>query len=269
MDDGQDWSAYPVAVFEPVNTGDSIINRASLHNLSIMEDLLGTPYWWQKIVVIKSNDIIPQIIWGDKESYDQENEIEIPKICPYCGHPVEIIEENASKFLYCTNPLCETKIINQLDHFVGNSGLEVRGLSKATLEYLYYWEYIKSSKDIFELRKYATDWKSKPGFGEKSVENILSAIDEARDCELSSFICSLGIPLVGKTISKDIAKRVDSWEDFRKLIDSNFDFTTWNGYGLQIDKELKEFDYDEADYIVDNFLNLKNSAKAQKPICKD
>ena len=123
--------------------------------------------------------------------------------CPVCGGETKVRDD----FLWCTNPTCSGKFINKLDHFCGKKGLDIKGLSKATLEKLIDWGWVNSRLDIFHLAEHKAEWVKKPGFGEKSVSNILNAIESAKNTTLAQFIASLGIPLVGTTVSKLLEKK--------------------------------------------------------------
>ena len=97
--------------------------------------------------------------------------IDIPKVCPVCGGETEVHESiSGTKELFCLNPSCPGKLINKLDHFCGKKGLDIKGLSKATLEKLIDWGWVNSCKDLFTLHEYRDEWIKKPGFGVKSVE---------------------------------------------------------------------------------------------------
>ena len=242
----------PVAVFEPIDTGDSIIERASLHNLNIMKQLLGSfPYKGEKVWVVKMNMIIPQITKAEQRNSFEDIHFELPKVCPICGEPTVIKDD----FLYCSNPNCDGKFINHLDHFVSKRGLDIKGLSKATLQKLINWEWVTSLKDIFYLHSYQNEWAKKDGFGVKSVMNILTAIEDSKECELWQFISSLSIPLIGSTYAKEIARRCETWKDFR----NTKDFLMWDGFGPEICASLNKFNYEEADELVNNILHIKNS----------
>ena len=118
----------PVAIFEPVDTGDSVIERASMHNISIMKQTLGTPYQGQTITVCKMNDIIPQVTSGSCEisKADIEGlEFTIPTECPICGGRLEVVCEVDTEVLMCANDACEGKLVNRLDHFCGKKGLDI------------------------------------------------------------------------------------------------------------------------------------------------
>lgn len=247
----------PVAIVEPIDTGDSIVERASLHNLTVMHETLGEfPYIGQPVKLIKSNMIIPQIVWAEKEIYIQDALINIPVVCPVCGEPVEVIGENESEFLFCSNPMCQGKLINRLDHFCSKKGLDIRGLSKNTLEKLIEWGWVSSITDIFNLKNFADEWKKKPGFGVKSVENILSAIESSKDCNFVNFVTALGIPLIGTATAKELQKQFKSWAEFRNAVSAKFNFYSFDGFGIEMHYAISHFDYTEADILAGEYLNI-------------
>lgn len=252
----------PVAIFEPVEIDGTIVERASLHNISVMyEALNGGSYVGQDIKVYKSNMIIPQVVLGSGNPHPPKGAemISIPDTCPICGGRTEIKKDNDTEFLFCTNLDCSGKLINKLDHFCSKKGLDIKGLSKATLEKLLEWGYVNNITDIFTLYIWVEKWVNKPGFGLKSVEKILDNINSSKtDCEPDKFITALGIPLVGTTVSKEIIKHFKTYENFRNSVDANFDFTTIKGFGPEIHKAIVSFDYTEADNIVEKFLTFKN-----------
>lgn len=257
---GKTGQLTPVAIFEPVDTGDSVIERASLHNLNIMKQILGEhPYQGQTVYVCKMNEIIPQITKADITSPLVPVEFfELPQVCPICGEPTVVKDD----FLYCSNPNCEGKFINKLDHFVGKKGLDIKGLSKATLQKLIDWGWIGNLVELFSLSNFRNEWIKKPGFGVKSVDNILEAIENSKECELWQFISALSIPLIGSTYAKEIARKCAGWLQFMECINPHmgetFNFMLWNGFGYEMDKSLHEFDYTEANQL-SNILHLKNS----------
>jgi DNA ligase (NAD+) len=183
--------------------------------------------------------------------------INIPQMCPICGEKTEIhISESGIEELYCDNPNCEGKIINKLEHFCGKKGLDIKGISKATLEKLLDWGWISSCEDIFNLKNYRNDWIKKPGFGAKSVDNVLNAIEASRECELSAFIAALGIPLVGSTASKDIANHFKTWDNFIAAVNKKFDFSLLPNFGGEMNYSINHFDYIEAINIVENYIKF-------------
>ena len=250
----------PVALLEPINIDGSEVSRASLHNISIMDEL-GIRYQDTKVMVYKANMIIPQISKALPYEGEIASLINIPAVCPICGEPTIIKGENGVRVLYCSNPNCEGKLINRLDHFFGKKGLDAKGLSKATFEKLIDWGWIENIKDIFKLKEHKKEWEKMQGFGEKSVEKILQAIENCKSCSLDAVISAAGIPLIGKTVGKDLSKRFGSYSEFREAIESGFDFTSFGGYGWEMHKAISDFDYSELDYIVDNYLQIKENIK--------
>lgn len=259
---GKTGQITPVAIFDEIDDGESIVTRASLHNLNIMNQVLGHPYVGEDIKVIKANQIIPQIVWGDKQDADLLWYLNPPKICPCCGAETYIRDD----FLYCSNSECSGKLINRLDHFCSKKGLDIKGLSKATLEKLINWEWVNSISDIFKLYQYKNEWYKKNGFGVKSVDNILFAIENAKECELWQFISAISIPLIGSTYAKEICKHEIDWHNIREDIEGEFNFMKWDGFGSEMDAALHGFNYEEADYLVQNFMNLKNSLYGEQTI---
>lgn len=250
----------PVAVFDPIDIDGTTVERASLHNYSVMTETLGDCiYAGQKIEVYKANQIIPQIKSAVKLNYGtviSHGGIIVDGfsgdyglLCPICGNPVSIVKSDSGvKNVMCENPLCDGKLVNRLDHFCGKKGLDIKGLSKATLEKLVDWGWVENCKDIFSLSNFKNEWKQKSGFGDKSVSNILNAIEESKNCSLDAFIAGLGIPLIGRTVAKEICKYYSTWKDFREAVGGKW--SDLDGFGPEMEYELNNFDYDEADEIV-------------------
>lgn len=247
----------PVAVFEPLDIDGSVVERASVHNISVMKNLFhGLPFKGQNIEVFKANMIIPQIYSAEDISHipNYIPSIEIPDICPICGGKVEQVTEIDSTVLQCVNPVCDGKLINKLDHFCGKKGLDIKGLSKMTLEKLIDWGWVSSPIDLFTLGKHRTEWIAKPGFGAKSVDKILDAIESSRHCELAQFIAALGIPLIGTTISKELVKYFPTWDEFYDAIKTKYAFYTLQGFGYEMHSALHNFNYDIALALVADFI---------------
>lgn len=234
----------PVAIFEPVELEGTTVSRASLYNISVMNSL-----WkdnWYKgltVTVFKSNQIIPQISKVTKEEEKKLIKLEMPKLCPECGGETKVVtSESGVKQLICTNPACQAKLINQLDHFCGKKGMDIKGLSKATLEKLINWGWVNKITDIYSLNKYKKEWIDKEGFGEKSVTNILQAIENSKICKLENFISALGIPLIGKTVAKEIVKYFATWDDFISAVGDG-QWSALDGFGPEMEKTLNSFDF--------------------------
>ena len=248
----------PVAIFEPVDIDGSTVERASLHNISVMAGIFSPlgPHKYQEIEVFKANMIIPQIASANKEGLYEENKILIPRECPVCGGMTQHWAENDSVVLVCIDSGCPGKLINRLDHFCGKKGLDMKGISKATLEKLIDWGWVSKCSDIFDLATHNKEWVQKPGFGVKSVEKALGAISTGSHCELHQFIAAIGIPLIGSTASKDLAKHFKTWDDFVAAAESNYPFYQLPNFGGEMHRNLVKFDYTEAKYIADHFIQF-------------
>ncbi len=188
----------PVAVFEPVELEGTTVSRASVHNISIMEELeLGVG---DRITVYKANMIIPQIA----ENLTRSGVKDIPKECPVCGGPTKIAMENETKTLCCTNPKCQAKHVKSFTLFVSRDAMNIEGLSEATLEKFIMNGYVKDFTDLFHLDRYADEIRQMDGFGDKSYENLQNSIKNARTTTLPRLVYSLGIPNIGIANAKMI-----------------------------------------------------------------
>ena len=258
----------PVAIFEPIDIDGTEVSRANLFNLSVARETLhGTQYrlGWkgQKINVFKANQIIPQLSWSEEDDEKTKAYFSYPASCPICGYSTKIKKENDVEVLFCDNEQCEGKLLNRVEHFFSKKGLNAKGLSKATIEKLIDWGWINGIKDVFILNAYAEDWKKKTGFGEKSVNNIITSIRKSSNTDLESVISAAGIPLIGRTVARQIASIFNTYEDFREAI-GDFDFSEIDGFGYEMNKSLKNYNYDELDYIVENFLTINNKIEERK-----
>ena len=250
----------PVAVFNPIDIDGSTVERASLHNVSIMHETLGDcAYIGESLQVAKMNMIIPQIIEAGPK-YNYEEIVALKKIpancvvekCPYCGYPITYKKSEGNVInAYCENKLCEGKLVNKLDHFCGKKGLDIKGLSKATLSKFIEWGWVEKIEDIYHISEtHRSDFILKPGFGIKSVTKILNAIENSKHTTLDAFISAIGIPLIGRAVAKDLINYFETYEDFRNAVnDDNYNFSMLNNFGEEMNKSIKNFDYAEADRI--------------------
>ena len=186
--------------------------------------------------------------------------LEIPKICPCCGKPTGIKKDNSSEVLYCTNEQCESRLVNVIEHFASKKGLDIKGLSKATIEKLIDWNWLTCREDLFKLTEHKEEWIKKPGFGALSVNKILKSIEEHKKTTLAAFLSSLGIPLIGQNVSKELSKNFKEYGVFRdKVKDEEYDFSVLDGFGEEMNKSLKNYDYTEADKII-TYLSFSAAA---------
>lgn len=192
----------PVAIFEPVELEGTTVSRASVHNLSVMEELqLGIG---DEITVYKANMIIPQIA----EDLTKSGNIEIPKTCPVCGGPTEVRVLLEAKALYCTNPDCIAKKIKLFSHFVSRDAMNLEGLSEMTIEKLIGRGFVKELADLFKMDtpEIREEFVKMEGFGERSFEKLLAAARKAQTVSMPKFLYSLGIPGIGLANAKLICK---------------------------------------------------------------
>lgn len=240
----------PVAIFDSIELEGTQVSRSNLHNISVMESLYQKP-WHKglKLSIIKSNQIIPYITKVEDNNYS-EGALKIPRVCPVCGGETRIItSESGTKQLECTNAACQGKLINILDHYCSKKGLDIKGLSKATLEKLIDWGWLSSLEDIYNLKNYRLEWIKKSGFGAKSVDNILKAIEDNKNCYLENFISALGIPLIGVSVAKEIVKNCSNWEEFINKVENHYSWSKINGFGYEMEKAINNYDYTVAKKI--------------------
>lgn len=207
----------PTAVFKPIEIEGTIVERASLHNISVMKETMERSWKGQHIGVFKANLIIPQIRWAEEDNEYKKTYIHIPDKCPICGQSTKIVKDNNSEVLICTNDNCKGKLLGKLTHAVSRDMLNIDGLSKATIEKFINLGWLNSIKDIYYLSAHENEMKSMDGFGKKSVKKLLNSIEKSRKTSLERFLYSLSIPLLGKSTSMMITETVDY--DFDTFID--------------------------------------------------
>ena len=192
----------PVAIFDPVELEGTTVSRASVHNISIMEELeLGIG---DQIEVYKANMIIPQIA----ENLTRSGVKDIPKVCPVCGGATEIRSISNAKALYCTNPECQAKQLKSYALFVSRDALNIDGLSEATLEKFIARGFIHDFADLFHLEQHREEICEMDGFGEKSYNNLIASVEKARETTLPRLIYGLGIANIGLANAKLICKKI-------------------------------------------------------------
>lgn len=245
----------PVAVFEPVELEGTTVSRASLHNVSIFEELmLGVG---DEISVYKANMIIPQVY----ENLTKSNTEKIPKICPACGKDTTIKKDNESKVLLCTNPDCQVKHIKQYALMASRDALNIDGLSESTLEKFLSKGFIKSDSDLFHLDKFKDEIINMDGFGKRSYEKLIAALDEAKNTTVSRFLYSLGIAGIGSANAKMIAKYFDN--DIDRIISaSKDDLLEIEGIGEVLANSIADFFKSEKN--IENVESLRKILKFEK-----
>lgn len=270
----------PTAVFKPVEIDGTIVERASVHNISILKDLslcIG-----DIIEVYKANQIIPQVkrnISAEQRQYVEAIEAQlvyIPEHCPICGDKTEFVTENSSTVLVCTNENCKGKLLGKLTHFVSKNAMDIKNLSESTLEKFIELGWLTKFIDIYYLDVNKNEMEQLEGFGEKSVKKLLKSIEMSRSTTLDRFIYSLSIQDVGRSAAKTIAARFKDYHDFI-IRASDFNWEELDGIGHQTAEKINNFIHNHINEIKElvkelNFedikkVDIKNNPFINKNIC--
>lgn len=222
----------PVAIFEPVEIDGTTVSRATLNNVSIIKELqLGIG---DTITVIKANQIIPMIT----ENLTRSDTYELPKICPICGSPLTIKNDNGREMLYCTNDDCFGIRLDKISNYASREGLNIVGLSDERLRILMQKGFITDFASLYSLEKYRAKIEILPLFGFSSVDNLLKAINDSIECKFTNVLVGIGIPNIGKSTSKIIASHCASlkgdngiFETFLNMACSNYDWSHLDNFG--------------------------------------
>lgn len=256
-DVGKSGQVTPVAIFDPVDLGGAVASRSALHNLTYIQTLgidVGS-----RIGVIRANEVIPRVEknLGERRMYQ-----DAPQRCPSCGEPLEYRSSSTMLYgkggeaemstqgpvlLYCNNPNCPAKNLARFVQFVSRQGMNIEGLSEATLEKLIDEGYVKTFEDIYRLDRYKDEIIGLEGFGEKSWDKLWKGIQKSRDCKLENFLVALSIPLIGKTAARTISKHFKG--NYQDLINAGalgFDFTQLEDFGEKMNESMHNWlgDYD-------------------------
>ena len=264
-----EWSASrtglinPIAIFEPVELEGTTVSRASIHNLSILEELeLGIG---DTINVYKANMIIPQV----SDNLTRSNNIEIPKHCPVCSGEAIIKNDNDIKTLYCINEECLAKQIKSFTHFVSRDALNIKGLSEATIEKLIAKGLVKELADIFHIEKFKGIITNMEGFGEKSFNNLVNSVNKARKTTSSRLLFSFGIAGIGLSNAKLISRKFN--DDWEKIQNASFEqLIEISGIGEVMAKNYVKFFSDEKkkiiveDVLKEVEIEFSNKAKSEQ-----
>ena len=235
----------PVAELEPINIGGVVVSRATLHNADEVARLgvrIG-----DRVTVQRAGDVIPQIV-GVAESAPDAIPFDFPKKCPVCGG--DVVRADGAVAYRCVNTLgCPAQRIGELEHFVSRPAFDIDGIGTKQLEMFVARGWIESPADIFTLiERHGDQIKKIEGFGEKSVANLRAAIDGARNIELARFLTAIGIPDVGKTTAKLLAKHFGDLDALRAA-----DINTLmkiDGIGEIMAREIYSFFHNERNITV-------------------
>ncbi len=205
----------PVAVFQPVELEGTIVSRASLHNISILQGLkLGIG---DDILVYKANMIIPQVA----SNITKSNTLIIPNKCPVCGENAEIVESGDVKYLYCMNEFCMAKLMKRLSLFTSRNAMDIDGISDSILNKLIEENIVNKYADLYKLENHEEEIINFEGFGKKSYNNMIKSIEKSKKVKLYNFIYALGIPDIGLSRAKLICHNFEN--NFNRIRNLTFD----------------------------------------------
>lgn len=247
---GKIGSLTPVAIFDPVEIDGTMVERASLLNVSILTKLdlqIG-----DTIIVYKANQIIPQVKENLSAKDRESAYIRIPSQCPVCESSTQIVKENDSEVLMCTNPHCKGKLLGRVSHFVSKKGMDISGLSEETIKKLIELGWITEITDVYNLERHYDRLSTMSGFGKRSVDKLRKSIENSKTVRLDKFIASLSIPGIGTSQSRELAKVFNTWDKFRDASVGCYNFTQLDGFGDVLNNNIHSWFGDMsniADYL--------------------
>jgi DNA ligase (NAD+) len=212
---GRTGKLTPVGRLVPVGVGGVIVSNVTLHNADEIERLGARP--GDRVRIQRAGDVIPQIVENLTRDVERPPFV-FPHECPECGSAAE--REPGEVDYRCTGGLiCPAQRVERLRHFVSRRALDIEGLGEKSIVELFAEGLLQSPADIFRLHTHADALKTREGWGEQSVANLVAAIDARRSPPLDRFLNALGIRHVGEVTARDLARRYSSWVAFREMID--------------------------------------------------
>lgn len=251
----------PVAIFEPVEIDGTTVSRATLNNVSIIKELeLGIG---DTVTVIKANQIIPKIT----QNLTRSNTYQIPLVCPSCGNPITIKNDNGREMLYCTNRHCKAILNDKISNFATREAMNIVGISEERLRSLMDMGYITSFESLYHLKDHRNEIAKAKGFGESSIDNLINAIEVSKKCQLINVIVAIGIPGIGKSAARTIAEYCEetgaenTFQEFINLAMSGFDWSVLQEIGQATSDNINS-------YVSDNYEDIQplvNILQIEKP----
>ena len=267
---GRTGEIAPVAIFEPVEIDGCEVSRASLYNLSFIEDLKVTP--GNRILVSKRNMIIPHVEENLDRGHFSLDDV-IPHRCPCCGESTRIHEskgrgengeERSIKTLFCDNSACETRKLKQFVHFVSKKAMNIEGLSETTLEKLIGRGWVHSYLDIYRLDQHRDEIIRMDGFGTKSWQRLWDAIQQSRNTTFERYVIAMDIPMIGNTASGVLCQEFHgSLDEFRDAVYAGYDFRQLPDFGDTLHNNIHEWFCNEENFCI--WEELQMMMNIQKP----
>lgn len=242
---GRTGQLTPVAIFDPIDLDGTVVTRASVHNLSYIKEY--DLHIGDRIKVYKANMIIPQILANLSAEDRNPIGVHYPEVCPVCGGGIRVEQVNDTESVYCDNPHCSGKKLGKFVHYVSKPAMNIDGLSEATLEKFINNGWLTDFTDLYHLDRFSKEIMRMDGFGKRSYEKLMNAIEVSRTTTLVRLLISLGIPYIGKTASKAISSYCGGDPSkFMELVNTNFNWTQLEDFGDVMSNSLKNwFDDDD------------------------
>lgn len=235
-----------VAVFDPLEIDGCDVSRATLHNLTFIKELELVPGC--RIMVSKRNMIIPHIEGNLSRGRYKDT---YPTECPCCGHPTRVYARNADKgrmveTIHCDNPDCDSQVLRKFVHFAAKKAMNIEGLSESYLKRFQEKGWLSSFQDIYYLYHHRQEIVSMEGFGEKSYERLIDAIDKSRDTDFAHYLTAMDIPMIGRTKSRVLSRVFDGDLDaFEAAALGNYDFSKLEDFGETLNNNIHTWFADE------------------------
>lgn len=258
----------PVAVFTPVEIDGCEVSRASLHNISFIEDLELIPGC--RILVSKRNQIIPHV----EENLDRGlRDTVYPAVCPCCQEPTRIHESKADKGrivkrLFCDNQNCAMQHLRKFVHFASKKAMDIEGLSEATLEKLIGRGWLRDFMDLYRLDEHQTEIIRMDGFGQRSWQRLWDAIQASRNTTFLRYLISMDIPMIGNTASRELCRAFNgSLASLEEAVDNGYDFTQLADFGDTLHRNIHTWFRDEDNrYLWEELQTMMNIEKKETAI---
>ena len=207
---GRTGQITPNAVLEPVIVAGSTISRATLHNEDFVNEKglkIG-----DIVSIRKAGDVIPEVVEAKVDRRDgSEKEFQMITQCPMCEST--LMKKEGQVDYYCMNPKCPARHIEGLIHFASRDAMNIDGLGERIMEDFYNFHFINNLADIYSLKQYEKDLVRLEGFGDKSITNLLEAIENSKNNSLERLIFGLGIPHVGAKTAKVLAAKFETLDN--------------------------------------------------------
>ncbi len=226
----------PVAELEPVFLMGSTISRATLHNYDEIKrkDIRENDY----ALIEKGGDVIPKVVKVFPERREPNSKpTQPPTHCPVCGSPLYFPDDEVG--IYCENPECPAQIKGSIEHFASRGAMDIEGLGEAIVSLFVDLGFLKNYADIYELKNRADELKKIEGFGSKSVENLLNAIEESKNRPFEKVLYALGIRYVGDGTAKILAKHFGNLDALMNASEEELEQAP--NIGPSIAKSVKRF----------------------------